>query len=229
MALLLITHDLNIVRRIADRVYVMRTARSWSRATRALFASPEHPYTALLAAEPTGHKPAPPSRRAGARGDRRRGSTFQSGGGLLARADLPLSAVDGVSRLLCARARPSASSASGLRQVDPRPRPAAPAPERGPDPLRRPRIDGSTRRDAPLRKQMQIVLPGPFGSLSPRLTSARSSPKACSSSRRSAPPSATVAPRRPSRKSGSTRAANRYPHEFSGGQRQRIAMRAPSC
>jgi microcin C transport system ATP-binding protein len=56
MAILLITHDLNIVRHIADRVCVMRAGKIVEAGeTRRIFAAPEHPYTRmLLAAEPKG-------------------------------------------------------------------------------------------------------------------------------------------------------------------------------
>ncbi len=56
LAMLFITHDLGIVRRIADRVCVMKDGEIVERGeTAALFRAPEHPYTKkLLAAEPTG-------------------------------------------------------------------------------------------------------------------------------------------------------------------------------
>jgi microcin C transport system ATP-binding protein len=61
MALLLITHDLSIVRKMADRVCVMSEGEIVEAAPRdELFADPRHPYTRrLLAAEPKG-RPAPP-------------------------------------------------------------------------------------------------------------------------------------------------------------------------
>ena len=56
MGMLFITHNLGIVRRIADRVAVMQAGEIVETGpTRAIFAAPEHPYTRmLLAAEPTG-------------------------------------------------------------------------------------------------------------------------------------------------------------------------------
>jgi microcin C transport system ATP-binding protein len=65
MAILLITHDLTIVRKVADRVAVMRHGLIVEQApTAQLFAAPEHPYTRhLLASEPKGTPgPADPSR-----------------------------------------------------------------------------------------------------------------------------------------------------------------------
>jgi len=63
MAIVFITHDLGIVRRFADRVYVMRAGEGVETGdTARLFAHPAHPYTRmLLAAEPEGAKAAPPA------------------------------------------------------------------------------------------------------------------------------------------------------------------------
>src|SRR5262249_34451561 len=54
MAMLFITHDLGIVRKLADRVCVMKDGKIVEKgAVESVFASPQHPYTrALLAAEP---------------------------------------------------------------------------------------------------------------------------------------------------------------------------------
>src|SRR5208283_1381641 len=56
MAMLFITHDLGLVRRIADDVCVMQNGKIVEAGpVRSLFAAPKHPYTqALLAAEPSG-------------------------------------------------------------------------------------------------------------------------------------------------------------------------------
>ena len=63
MAIVFITHDLGIVQRFADRVYVMRAGEVVETGeTAALFAAPKHPYTRmLLAAEPEGTKAPPPN------------------------------------------------------------------------------------------------------------------------------------------------------------------------
>src|ERR1700727_79898 len=61
MALLLITHDLTIVRKMADRVIVMTEGKIVERGrTGGIFNAPQHPYTKkLLAAEPKGMPRAP--------------------------------------------------------------------------------------------------------------------------------------------------------------------------
>ncbi|MBF0417469.1 MAG: ABC transporter ATP-binding protein, partial [Magnetococcales bacterium] len=62
MAMLLITHDLPMVRKCADRVYVMRQGLIVEQgATETIFATPRHPYTrTLLAALPDANPPRRP-------------------------------------------------------------------------------------------------------------------------------------------------------------------------
>ncbi|MGW9112455.1 ABC transporter ATP-binding protein [Microbacterium sp. NPDC055683] len=62
-AILLVTHDLGAVARIADRVAVLDAGRVVETATTAaLLAAPRHPTTAaLLAARPSGPRPGPPA------------------------------------------------------------------------------------------------------------------------------------------------------------------------
>jgi ABC-type dipeptide/oligopeptide/nickel transport system ATPase component len=72
MSLLFITHDLGIVRRIADRVCVMKDGLIVEQGnTQEIFDDPRHPYTQkLLAAEPTGAPEPVPARMPGDREDR---------------------------------------------------------------------------------------------------------------------------------------------------------------
>jgi microcin C transport system ATP-binding protein len=69
LSLLFITHDLGVVRRIADRVCVMKGGEIVEQGPAAeIFANPQHPYTRkLLAAEPKG-RPEPGARRGGGTG-----------------------------------------------------------------------------------------------------------------------------------------------------------------
>ena len=73
MAMLFITHDLGIVRKIADRVCVMKDGKIVEENDVAeIFKSPQHPYTrALLAAEPRPHAAAAQPDRRGRAQDRR--------------------------------------------------------------------------------------------------------------------------------------------------------------
>ena len=73
MAMLLITHDLGIVRKMAERVYIMQGGKIVEEgATEDIFTKPQHPYTKLLlAAEPKGEPPARQRQGARRRRDRR--------------------------------------------------------------------------------------------------------------------------------------------------------------
>ncbi len=229
MALIFITHDLGIVRRIADRVAVMRKGEIVETGpTPAVFKSPRHAYTkALLAAEPTGRKaPVPKSAETVLEG-RDVVVDFKLRGGRFGGNTRMLTAVDHVSIRLQAGQTigivgESGSGKSTLARAL----------------LRLLHSEGQIRfldRDItgldrqamrPLRSDLQIVLQDPFGSLSPRMTVGEIVTEGL-----------LVHEPGLSRKDRDKRAGealaevglepqmrNRYPHEFSGGQRQRIAI-----
>ena len=229
MGMIFITHDLNIVRRIAGRVVVMREGEVVEEGdTRTIFAKPRHAYTkALLQAEPTGRK-APPAARAPKILDGTNVSvTFKIGGGFLAGPPLELKAVDRVSVVLKQGQTIGIVGESGsgkstlaralLRLV----------PSEGAITFEGRDIARLNREEMrPLQKQIQIVLQDPFGSLSPRMTAGQIVTEGLLVHE----PSITARER-------DARAIqvlqevqldpalrNRYPHEFSGGQRQRIAI-----
>jgi ABC-type microcin C transport system duplicated ATPase subunit YejF len=229
MGLIFITHDLGIVKRIADRVYVMRKGEVVEEGeTKALFAKPKHEYTkALLAAEPIGRK-APPATTAPivlSGTDMR--VTFQLGGGFMSGPALQLKAVDGVSLTLkqgqtIGIVGESGSGKSTLARALLRLVPSV-----GHVNLFDQDITKFSRAEMrPLRKQMQVVFQDPFGSLSPRLTAGQivtegllvHDPSLSSAQRDQRAIQAfedvQIDPA----------LRNRYPHEFSGGQRQRIAI-----
>jgi ABC-type microcin C transport system duplicated ATPase subunit YejF len=229
MGLVFISHDLGIVRRIADRVCVMQSGRILEQGTTEhIFNAPAHPYTkALLEAEPEGRKGPPAKGSPTVLEGRRIRVSFSIGGGLLAPPRLELRAVNDVSISLRRKQTIGIVGESGS----------------GKSTLARALLkllpsEGIIRfagrdltvldRDAmrPLRRELQIVFQDPFGSLSPRLTAGQivsegllvhePSLSASDRDRRAAQALAEV------QLDPSLR--NRYPHEFSGGQRQRIAI-----
>ena len=143
MAIVFITHDLGIVRRIADRVYVMRSGEVVEDGDDRRRSSPARSIpirSMLLAAEPTGRKaPPPPSAPVLLEGTQRRGRPSSSAAAFWPAQPLMLRAVDRVS--ICAAAGPDHRHRRRIRlgQVDARPRAAAAAAERRRHPFRRPR------------------------------------------------------------------------------------------
>ncbi|SBW12304.1 putative fused oligopeptide transporter subunits of ABC superfamily: ATP-binding components [uncultured Alphaproteobacteria bacterium] len=229
MAVLFITHDLGIVRRLADRVCVMTAGEIVeSAATADLFAAPRHPYTRrLLAAQPS---PRPP--RTGATPETVLEAEnlkvwFPLKGGVLRRTRGYVKAVDGVDVSL-KRGRTLGvvgESGSGKSTL-------------GLALLRLIGAEGAIRFDGreisamsghalrPLRRAMQVVFQDPYGSLSPRLSVGGivgegldiHAPGLDRAERRARIGAALA-------EVGLDPAMqDRYPHEFSGGQRQRIAI-----
>jgi microcin C transport system ATP-binding protein len=229
MALLLITHDLTIVRRMADRVCVMTQGEIVEAGpSEAVFAGPRHAYTRrLLAAEPKGRAaPADPDAPELVAADGLR-VWFPIRGGVLRRITGHVKAVDGVSLAVREGTTLGVVGESGsgkttlglallrLTGAEGRIRFAAQD------------IAGvAQRRLRPLRRQMQVVFQDPFSSLSPRMSVAQIVEEGLKVHRLAASP----AERRRLIDAAlvevglDPEAAERYPHEFSGGQRQRIAI-----
>jgi oligopeptide transport system ATP-binding protein len=229
MGIIFITHDLNIVRRIAHRVYVMRYGEVVEEGeAKALFARPKHPYTkALLAAEPTGRK-APPAANAPkilAGTDIR--VTFRIGGGFLSGPSIYLKAVDRVSITLRRGQTIGIVGESGCGKSTLARALLRLLPSEGAIHFDGRDIAGLDREKMrPLRRQIQIVLQDPFGSLSPRMTAGQIVTEGLLVHE----PSISLKDRdlRAVRAFDEVQLdpalRNRYPHEFSGGQRQRIAI-----
>ncbi len=229
MAMLFITHDLGIVRKIADDVAVMQKGKIVETNKVAdLFAAPRHPYTkALIAAEPKG---TPPTIDLAAKTILEASDIrvwFPIKRGFFRRTIGFIKAVDGVSVSVREAETVGVVGESGsgkttlglalLRLI---------SCEGAIVFLGRP-IDGLTfKAMRPLRRDMQIVFQDPYGSLSPRLPVADIVAeglgvqyKAMSLPRRREIVAQALAD------TGLDPAAmDRYPHEFSGGQRQRIAI-----
>ena len=228
MAMLFITHDLGIVRRIADDVAVMQRGRIVEAGPVAeIFARPQHPYTRmLLAAEPKGAPPPidPTAKPIVSAQDLK--VWFPIRRGFLRRTIGYVKAVDGVSVEVREGQTVGVVGESGsgkttlglaiLRLIR----------SEGPVIYMGRRIDRmTTAAMRPLRRDMQVVFQDPYGSLSPRLSVADIVEEGL-----------TVQGRIPARErreivaraladTGLDPAAmDRYPHEFSGGQRQRIAI-----
>ncbi len=229
MAIVFITHDLGIVRRFADRVYVMRHGEVVEQGdTAALFDAPTHPYTRmLLAAEPTGRKDDVAPGASVLLEGRDVEVVFSGGGGWFTRAGGEIRAVDGVSVALREGQTIGVVGESGSGKST-----------LGRALLRLLHSEGTVRfegRDIseadkramrPLRKQLQLVFQDPFGSLSPRMTVGQIVTEGLKVHEPDLP--ARERDRRAIEVLGEVgldpAMRNRYPHEFSGGQRQRIAI-----
>jgi len=229
MSLLFITHDLGIVRRIADAVCVMNGGKIVEQGpVEQVFTAPKHPYTrALLAAEPK-PDPAPPRPQSPvviSADDLK--VWFPVKRGLLRSTVGHIKAVDGVS--LSVRKGETlgvvGESGSGkttlglalLRLIS----------SDGPIVFLGRQIQGLRfKQMLPFRRDMQIVFQDPFGSLSPRMSVGDIVAEGLSVHQRSlsaAEREARVV--RALRDVGLDPATRfRYPHEFSGGQRQRISI-----
>ena len=229
MALLLITHDLTIVRHMAERVCVMTQGEIVEQGRTAdIFEQPQHPYTRrLLAAEPKGRvPPADPAAPVLIEGDDVK-VWFPIRSGVFRRIKGYVKAVDGVSLKVRAGSTLGVVGESGsgkttlglalLRLLD------AEGAIRfeGRDIAQEPQ-----RRLRPLRREMQVVFQDPYSSLSPRLSIAQ----IVGEGLRVHNLSASEAERRQlieetlAEVGLDPAAAERYPHEFSGGQRQRVAI-----
>ncbi len=229
MAMLLITHDLGIVRKMAERVYIMQAGKIVEEgATEDIFTKPQHPYTKLLlAAEPKGQPPLANDKAPVVVETDDLKVWFPIKRGALRRTVDYVKAVDGLSLKLRKGQTLGVVGKSGsgkttlglaiLRLVS----------SQGPIVYVGKRIDELTTREMrPLRKEMQIVFQDPYGSLSPRMSVSQiigegltiQAPELDYDQRRVRISAAL-------KEVGLDPAAqDRYPHEFSGGQRQRIAI-----
>ncbi|WP_172149817.1 MULTISPECIES: ABC transporter ATP-binding protein [Pseudomonas] len=227
MALLLISHDLNLVRRIAHHVCVMQQGKIVEQAScEQLFHAPQHPYTQeLLGAEPRGEPVANPAGAPLLEVDDLR-VWFPIKKGLLRRTVDYVKAVDGINFSLPQGQTLGIVGESGsgkstlglaiLRLIG----------SQGAIRFQGQALDGLTQHQVrPLRRQMQVVFQDPFGSLSPRMTVGMIVGEGLRIHRMGTAAEqeqAIIDALLEVDLDPDTR--HRYPHEFSGGQRQRIAI-----
>ena len=227
MSLLLISHDLNLVRSIAQRVCVMREGEIVEQAAcETLFCTPRHPYSRLLIdAEPAG-EPLPSDERETVLQVTDLKVWYALGGGLFRKPWQHIKAVDGIS-LSVQRGKTlgivgeSGSGKSTLGQAIVR----LLASEGEIFFQDQPLHGLSDKQLRPWRKQIQVVFQDPYGSLSPRLSVAQIISEGLevhSTLKAGACDERVIEVLREVGIDPATR--HRYPHEFSGGQRQRIAI-----
>jgi microcin C transport system ATP-binding protein len=229
MAMLFITHDLNIVRKIADDVIVMQNGRIVeANTTEGIFSAPTHAYTkALLAAEPKGEPPVsdPTAQVILEAADIR--VHFPIKRGFFRRTVGAVKAVDGVSIKLRQGQTVGIVGESGcgkttlglalLRLIK----------SQGSILYLGRAIDGlSFTAMRPLRRDMQIVFQDPYGSLSPRLPIAEIVAEGLTVQAKNLKlvEQREIVARALVELGLDPGTMDRYPHEFSGGQRQRIAI-----
>ncbi len=228
MSLLFITHDLGIVRRIADRVYVMKEGEIVEHgATAELFANPRHEYTRmLLEAEPKGRPdPVPDGAQEILRTEHlriwfpiQRGLLKRTVGHIKAVNDASLSVSEGETLGIVGESGSGKTTLALaiMRLIR----------SEGPIVFMGEHIEKWQARDLrPLRARMQIVFQDPYGSLSPRMTVEEiiSEGLGVHGVPEGRKPREMV--EEIMEEVGLDPAyMHRYPHEFSGGQRQRIAI-----
>jgi microcin C transport system ATP-binding protein len=229
MAMLLITHDLGIVRHMADRICVMTGGEIVEQGKAAdIFENPQHPYTQkLLAAEPGG-KPERAARDAAPvmeASDVR--VWFPIKKGVFRRTVDYIKAVDGISVTLREGRTLGVVGESGSGKTT-----------LGLALLRLERSTGEIRFGdtelhglgesdvRPLRREMQIVFQDPYSSLSPRLSIGQiiGEGLAVHGIGKDAAEREELIEAALTEVGLDPAARHRYPHEFSGGQRQRVSI-----
>ncbi|MBX9463628.1 MAG: ABC transporter ATP-binding protein [Aquamicrobium sp.] len=229
MSMLFITHDLGIVRRIADKVCVMTKGRIVEAGlTSEIFENPQHEYTRhLLAAEPKGTAPkANPDAETVMTGDDIK-VWFPIKQGFFRNTVDYVKAVDGIDVVVKAGQTLGVVGESGSGKTTLGLALSRMISSEGRIMLGQKEIDGySFKQMRPLRREMQIVFQDPFGSLSPRMSVS----EIIEEGLKIHEPNLSVDERDAMvvdvlGEVGLDPATRfRYPHEFSGGQRQRIAI-----
>ncbi len=231
MALLLITHDLGMVRKISDHIHIMKDGRIVEHGeTQSIFSNPRHPYTRHLLDSVPAEKETINTGSTPLLQITNMNCHFHLKGewkGFLQREQKTIRAVDDITLTInrgttCGLVGESGSGKTTLGM----------ALLKLTDSTGKILFDGkdlqelSNRQMRPLRRNLQIVFQDPFSSLSPRLTIARiiaEGMKIHAIGKSKAEREEII--RQTLLEVGlSPEMLHRYPHEFSGGQRQRIAI-----
>ena len=229
MAILFITHDMAIVRRLADRLCIMRRGKIVEAgATADVMERPQHPYTRhLLAATPKGAPTPPDTGGAPLAACDDLKVWYPIKAGILRRTVDHVRAVDGISMELHPGQTVGVVGESGSGKTT-----------LGMALLRLTGSNGSVRFDGreiqglrsralrPLRRDMQVVFQDPYGSLNPRLSVAQIIEEGLviHGLGRTAEERDALIVEALREVELEPEARHRYPHEFSGGQRQRVAI-----
>ncbi|PVA07273.1 ABC transporter ATP-binding protein [Thalassorhabdomicrobium marinisediminis] len=228
MSLLFITHDLTIVRRIADRVYVMKDGEIVEHGpTAQIFDAPQHPYTqTLLAAESTGTPDPVPEGAAVVAEAEHLKIWFPLTSGLLRRTTGYVKAVNDASFTVRAGETLGIVGESGSGKTTLALAMMRLIPSEGRIVFLGRDIQGLRESQMrPLRSDMQIVFQDPYGSLSPRMTVEQIIAEGLTIHGTTKGKNARQMVAEIMGEVGLDPAMmDRYPHEFSGGQRQRIAI-----
>ena len=229
MALLLITHDLGVVRKVADRVCVMTEGKIVERGdAAAVFRSPQHAYTKrLLDAEPKGEPAAPENGAQEILGADDLKIWFPIRKGVFRRTVGHVKAVDGVTMSIREGHTVGVVGESGSGKST-----LAMGLIRMQSSIGTIRFEGQQIQDMawrdlrPLRREIQVVFQDPFSALSPRMSVGQIIEEGLIIHKLE-----NDAKKRREMISEILEEVDlepdfqdRYPHEFSGGQRQRIAI-----
>ncbi|PHP69087.1 microcin ABC transporter ATP-binding protein [Zhengella mangrovi] len=229
MSMLFITHDLGIVRKIADRVCVMTGGKIVeSGPTREIFENPQHDYTRhLLAAEPKGKPPRGDASAATVMKGEQVKVWFPIKEGFFRKVVDHVKAVDGIDVTVKAGQTLGVVGESGSGKTTLGLALSRMISSQGAITFEDKRIDGYSFKDMrPLRSQLQIVFQDPYGSLSPRMSISEIIEEGMAihfpDLNRAERDARVVSVLKEVGLEPESR--HRYPHEFSGGQRQRIAI-----